>query len=309
MFIDFLLISIVKIFQQIIRILPEYLKQGTGEFIGKAAYFILRGRRKIALSNIKRVFKNLDDKKIEGIAKGFFKKMGVNLIEMLAIPYIPKSEYSDRFTVQNRHYIDNALKLNKGALVLIFHYTNWEIMGVASYSLANDIVVLARPLKKHKYINNFLNKIRNATGLQIIPNADTAKEVMRHLKANKIIGILADQREKRSRGVFVELFGEKVPTSKGITAIGMKTGAPVIPMYFERQGFLRYRIVWNEPLDMERNGNIEELIYRNTRKINAFLEKIILRNPDEWFWVHRRWGRKNRRRKEKTKIKITQQIN
>jgi len=33
------------------------------------------------------------------------------------------------------------------------------------------------------------------------------------------------------------------------------------------------------------------LIRQNTRKINAFLESIIIENPDEWFWVHRRWGR------------------
>jgi KDO2-lipid IV(A) lauroyltransferase len=114
---------------------------------------------------------------------------------------------------------------------------------------------------------------------------------MRYLKENNIVAILGDQREKRSRGIFVEFFNEKVPTSKGIATIGMKTGAPVVPVYFLREGFLRYKIVCNEPLEMERKGNINELIYRNTRKINAFLESIILKNPDEWFWVHRRWGR------------------
>jgi Kdo2-lipid IVA lauroyltransferase/acyltransferase len=292
--VDFFLISIVKTLQQIIRILPEHLQRGTGVFFGKLAFFILKGRKKVAISNIKRAFNSLNSKEINGIAKRCFEKLGVNFVEMLAIPYVQRSEYSKRFTMENRHHIDDALKQNKGVIVLIFHFTNWEIMGVASNSLASDIVVLARPLKKHKYINNFLNGIRNATGLNIIPNADTAKDVMRHLKANKIIGILADQREKRSRGVFVELFGEKVPTTKGIAAIGMKTGAPVIPMYFVREGFLKYRVVWNEPIEMERKGDIEDLIYQNTRKINAFLETIILKYPDEWFWLHRRWGGKRK---------------
>ncbi len=71
----------------------------------------------------------------------------------------------------------------------------------------------------------------------------------------------------------------------------MKTGAPVLPVYFVRKGFLRYVIRCNEPLEMERKGNIEELIRKNTRKINAFLETLILENPDEWFWVHQRWER------------------
>ncbi|MGD9579264.1 MAG: hypothetical protein AB7Y74_13570, partial [Syntrophorhabdus sp.] len=57
---------------------------------------------------------------------------------------------------------------------------------------------------------------------------------------------------------------------------------------------LRYVIRCNAPLEMERKGNIEELIRKNTRKINAFLETLILENPDEWFWVHQRWGRARR---------------
>ncbi|MCX5811799.1 MAG: lysophospholipid acyltransferase family protein [Proteobacteria bacterium] len=294
MFIDFFLISIVKTLQQIIRILPEHLQRATGVFFGKLAFFILKGRRNIAISNIRRAFGSLNHEEIKGIAKRCFEKLGVNFVEMLTIPYIPRSEYGSRFTTENRHHIDDALKQNKGVIVLIFHFTNWEIMGVASASLSSDIVVLARPLKKHIYINKFLNSLRSSTGLKVISNADTAKDVMRYLKSNSIVAILADQREKRSRGVFVELFGVKVPTSKGIAAIGMKTGAPVIPMYFVREGFLRYRVVWNEPIEMERKGDIDELIYLNTRKINAFLETIILKHPDEWFWVHRRWGGKRK---------------
>jgi KDO2-lipid IV(A) lauroyltransferase len=222
--------------------------------------------------------------------KSSFEKMGVNFVEQLVMPYIPKNEYADRFPVENQHHIDDALKQHKGVIGLIFHYANWEIMGVASTPLTSEVVVLARPLKRHKRLNQFLNDLRSATGLKIIPNANTAKDVIRYLKEDKIVAILADQREKRSKGVFVELFGEKVSTNKGIAAIGMKTGAPVVPMYLAREGFLRYRVVWNEPIEMERKGNIEDLIYRNTRKINAFLESIILKKPDEWFWVHRRWG-------------------
>ncbi len=294
MFIDFLLIAIVKTLQQIIRILPEHLQRAAGLVFGRLAFLILKNRRDVALSNIRRVFNNLGDDEVRSIARRCFENLGINFIELLIVPYVPKHEYADRFTIENRHYIDEALKLNKGIIALIFHYANWEVMGIASNLLQNDVIVLARPLKRHKRINEFLNGLRSSTGLKIIPNADTAKDVMRYLKENKIIAILADQREKRSRGVFVELFSEKVPTSKGIAAIGMKTGTPVIPMHFVREGFLRYRVVCNEPIEMERKGDIEESIYRNTRKINAFLESIIVKKPDEWFWVHRRWGRKHK---------------
>jgi len=295
--VDLSLILIIKVFQQFLRILPEKGQQGTGAFLGRFAFRILKKRRKIAISNIFRVFKHYHEGEAYELAQRCFEKLGINFIEALLLPYIPKEEYGLRFSIENSEYVDEALKLNKGMIALVFHYANWEIMGVASWFLKNPIVVLARPLKRHRLINKFMNGMRASTGLKVIANVNTSRDVIRYLKENNIIAILGDQREKRSKGVYVDFFGEPVPTTRGIATIGMKTGTPVLPVYYVRKGFLRYVIRCNKPLEMERKGDIEELVRKNTRKINAFLESIILENPDEWFWVHRRWGRARREKR------------
>jgi KDO2-lipid IV(A) lauroyltransferase len=295
--IDLFLILIIKVFQQFLRILPEKGQQATGAFLGRFAFRILKKRRKVAISNILRVFKHYDEREAYGVARRCFEKLGINFAETLLLHYIPREEYGLRFEIENIEYVDEALKLNKGVIALVFHYSNWEIMGVAARFLKNPIIVLARPLKRHRLIDNFMNRMRASTGVTVIPNVNTSKDVIRYLKENNIIAILGDQREKRSKGVYVDFFGEPVPTTRGIATIGMKTGTPVLPFYYVRKGFLRYVIRCNKPLEMERKGNIEELIRKNTRKINAFLEEIILENPDEWFWVHRRWERARREKR------------
>jgi KDO2-lipid IV(A) lauroyltransferase len=292
--IDSLLILTIKLFQQFIRILPENAQHWIGVFFGRITFYILKKRRHVAISNIKRVFKDSDTSWQKSIAKRCFENMGTNFIELLLVPYLSKAEYNARFSIDDRQFADEALKMHRGLMALVFHYANWEIMGITSRFFKNDVIALARPLKKHLRLNNFLNNLRISTGLKILPNINTSKDIMRCLKEDNIIAILADQREKRSRGVFVELFGEKVPTSKGIVMISMKTGAPVVPFYLVRKGFLRYTLVCGKQIEIERKGNIEELIHKNTRKINAFLETIILKHPEEWFWVHRRWGRKRK---------------
>lgn len=295
MFIDLILITTLKILQQTLRFLPEDIQQKTGIFFGRLGFLFLKGRRNVAIANVRRVFRDYDEKRAAETVKSCFEKLGTNFIEVILMPYLPKEQYSERFTIENRKYFDEAFAKNKGIIALTFHYANWDIMGVASHLLQREVVALARPLKKHALIDNFLNRLRASVGLTIILNANTSREVMKNLKENKIIAILGDQREKRSRGVFVEFFGEKVPTTRGVATIGMKTGAPVLPIYPQRKGFMRYTIVCGAPLDFQRKGDINELVYENTRKINAFLESIILKNPDEWFWVHRRWGRKEKR--------------
>ncbi len=295
MLIDLILIVIIKSLRQCLHVLPEGAQLAAGKYLGRLAFIFLGNRRNVALSNLKRVFSDLSDKEIKAIAKSNFEKLGINVIEFLLMPFITDGEIPKRFTVEGREFFEEALRQGRGAIALGFHFGNWEVTGIISKLLGRDIIALARPLKKQVLLNDFLNRLRQKTGLTIIVNENTGKEVMRLLKNNNIVAILGDQREKRSRGVFVELFGTKVPTSKGVAAIGMKTGAVVIPVYSVRKGFLRYTFVCANPLEMERKGNIEELIGENTRKINAFLETIIRQHPDEWFWVHRRWERRSKK--------------
>ncbi len=260
-----------------------------GKFIGRLAFTLLRRRKNIACTNIKRVFTELTDREIVSIAKSNFEKLGINVIEFLLMPFIPGKEIPARFTIEGKEFFEEALQKGKGAIGLTFHFGNWEVSGIASKLLGCDIVALARPLKRRVFLNAFLNNLRSLTGLTVIVNENTGQEVMKLLKENKIIAILGDQREKSSRGVFVDFFGTKVSTSKGVATIAMKTGTVVIPVYAVRKGFLRYAFVCGSPIEMERKGNIEELIGKNMRKVNAFLETIIKQYPDEWFWVPRRW--------------------
>jgi len=34
---------------------------------------------------------------------------------------------------------------------------------------------------------------------------------------------------------------------------------------------------------------VNESIQRTTRAYNAAIERLVLRHPEQWWWVHRRW--------------------
>ncbi len=281
--------------QYALRAMPENARRATGRLMGTMGYAALKARRNVAITNIQRAFPNYSSRQAADTARNCFKNLGTNMVELLMVPFLPAEEVARRFIFEPQDIAARTLGSGRGVIALTFHFGNWEIMGITSKLLNQPVIALARPLKKHVRLNAFLNSLRESTGLTVIVNENTAKEVLRQLKRNAIIAILGDQREKRSHGVFVEFFGQEVPTSKGAAMIGMKTGCLVVPCYPVRKGFLRYNIMCGEPIVMERKGPIEELIAKNTRKINAFLEDIIRKYPDEWFWVHQRWGRQNRK--------------
>ena len=287
-----MLLFLIRAFQMLLRAFPERLSRSTGVFLGRVGFLFLRKRRTIAIANVRRISPVLSTARAAEVAQRCFENLGVNFVEVLLFPFVRKEEYGERFRLEKKGGVNEALGADRGALILGFHYSNWEIMGIASFLLQREIVALARPLKGRMKLNNFLNDLRSSTGLTTIPNKDTARDVMRLLKENRMVAFLGDQREKRSKAVWVELFGEKVPTSKGIVALAMKTGAPVIPIYSRRDGFLRYTVVCDDPLPIERKGaSKDELIYRNARRVNALLERLVAERPHEWFLVHRRFGR------------------
>jgi KDO2-lipid IV(A) lauroyltransferase len=290
---DSLLIVAIRVIQLSLRILPEKLSRFAGILLGRLSFLLLKERRRVAIANAGRISPGISPSQAKAIALRCFEKLGVNFVEILLFPFLKREEIVERFRLEENPLAAKALEEGQGALILGFHYANWEIMGVASTLLNREIVALARPLKGHPRLDAFLTGLRASTGLTIIPNKDTARDVMRLLRENRMVAFLGDQREKRSKAVWVELFGQKVPTSKGIVALAMKTGAPLIPIYSRRDGFLRYTVVCGEPLPMERKAApMDGLIYRNARKINELLERIVTEHPDEWFLVHRRFGRK-----------------
>ena len=57
----------------------------------------------------------------------------------------------------------------------------------------------------------------------------------------------------------------------------------VVPIYIERYQKKYFKISINKPLNFQ-NNSIEKI----TLDINKLLEKMILRNPDQWIWTHNR---------------------
>ncbi len=98
-----------------------------------------------------------------------------------------------------------------------------------------------------------------------------------------------DQHAGKPDGIDVEFFGHPAGTFKSLAIIALATGAPVLPA-----------ACWREPegatccASRPRCRSVDaktpsEAIRRTTRNYNAALERLILRHPEQWYWVHRRW--------------------
>lgn len=281
----------------ILNLLPEGFALWIGRRFGDLMYFIDFEHRRVALRNLEIAFgeeKSIEERRF--IARSNFRNIGMMAIEFFQIPKMDLETYQKKVKVEG---LEQALKIldeNRGVLLLLGHFGNWELMALMSRVIGRPILAIAKPIKKNPWLDRWIIRSRNEIGLEIIPPLNATKKVLQALSQNKIVAILFDQRGKRSKGIWAEFFGRKVPTTAGLAVMALKSGSPVLPVFMIREGFGQHRLIIRDPLELIHTGNFRKDVEANTQLFNQVLESIIRQYPEHWLWIHRRFERKSRRR-------------
>lgn len=283
----------IKAFSLLVNFLPEDIALRLGKLLGKLAFYLDTDHRKVALKNLKIAFGcEMSDEEISSIAKRTFQNMGMMAIEFFRIPRIDQRVFKKKITIRGIENIKEIIENRKnGVLLLLSHFGNWELMGVLSKFLGLPVSVVIRPIKKNKWLDGMILKIRRSCGIEVINKENASKSIIRCLSENRFVGILVDQRAKRSECVWVDFFGKKAPTTPALAVLAMRTGASVVPVFMVRNGFKKHTFFVEKPISLINTGNIKKDVITNTQIINDTLERMIRRYPDQWFWVHKRWER------------------
>ncbi len=292
---SYLTYLVLRTFSFFINLLPEGFALRLGSKLGDVWYRLDFEHRKVAVQNLRMAFgQQKSEVEIRNIAIRNFQNLGMMAVEFFRIPRMDVKTFKERVKIEG---LDEALKLfqkRKGIFLLLSHFGNWEMMGVMSKVIGQPIMVIAKPMKRNEWVDQFITKIRNRAGLEVVSSIKAGRKVMQALSQNRVVGILIDQRAKRSEGIWVDFFGKKAPTTPSLAVLALKTGAPVLPVFMVRDGFQKHRLLIKEPLELIRTGDIKKDVEANTELFNHALESMIRQYPDQWFWVHRRWERKAR---------------
>ena len=90
-------------------------------------------------------------------------------------------------------------------------------------------------------------------------------------------------------GVEVQLFGQPAWIFRSPAIIARSTGAAVVPVTAWRDSDGRHVIRFAEALPFIECDDPDECIRQNSQVYVDALEGFILRHPEQWWWMHRRW--------------------
>ena len=196
-----------------------------------------------------------------------------------------------RVEFKNLEPVQKILAQGGGVYGLAIHQGNWELLihkggaSVASLHLALKPVGGAR-------VAGWVRARREKNCVhEIMRNVEKPawQQINEAISAGAIVGFVMDQR--RSKGVNVPLFGRPSLTNASLFRQWRGQKAPIFPLTIRRTGLLSHEgVFWDEFEVWDEPGCSEErFLAENAKRMNVMIEKMILWNPDEYFWMHDRW--------------------
>jgi KDO2-lipid IV(A) lauroyltransferase len=277
---------------KILGALPRPVARGVAGGVARLCFALLPKLRKTTEFNLRLAFPDWDAKKRKTITRGMVRNLGRMAAEFARLPKYTK-ENIERYVVLDGH--ENFLagkERGKGVLYLTGHIGAWELSSFAHALYGFPLHYMARPIDNPR-IDNFVNRYRGLSGNQPIFKNESARSLLKILKEQGTVGILADQNTMPQEGVWVDFFGTAACTSTGIARVALHTDAAVVPGYVYWDAAMRkYRLRFEPPVELIRTGDTERDVRENTARFAKILEEIIRQHPEQWVWLHARW--KNR---------------
>ena len=238
--------------------------------------------KKIIKKNLEIFSPNISTLERGKISKNMWKNYGMTFIEYI---------FLNHFRHQNSHVdivgekiLDNVIKKNKPVIFISGHFANYELMSMEITKQKINLATIYRPLNNF-FLNPFMEYLRKKyiCKNQIKKGINGVRETINYIKKKHSIALMIDQRV--SEGKMINFFNRAALTTTLPAQLAIKFDLEIIPVFIERTKTNRFMIEFQNEVQSKNFKDKIEL----TKELNKILEKMIIRNPNQWIWTHDRW--------------------
>ncbi|ERJ23933.1 lipid A biosynthesis lauroyl acyltransferase [Campylobacter concisus] len=275
----------------LIFILPSSLQNLLAKFLAFAFIKLKKKRFHIVMTNLNLAFGETKTKeeKLE-IAKkcyyNFAKYLGINFI---LNQNTTKQKILKQVVFKNEHFLLDAMKSGRPIIVTTAHFGQWEIFSLAVAAHFGPSSVLGRKLDS-SVMDKILRANRAQFDVELIDKNGGAKDILKALKARRLVGILVDQNTAPQDGIKVQFFGKDVLHTPAASVLAQKTNALIINAFIYQKGENLNEICFEQPIDIS-TFDKEDAVQKATQMQCSACEEMVRAKPEEYFWFHQRFKR------------------
>ena len=286
---DYVAYLAVRLVAAVAETLPPDMVLGLTKFLSWLAADVLRIRRSVLEENLAHAFPKEDRRFRHQLIRQMWQHLFLLGYEILLTSRkVHQTNWRKYVRLENHRGILRMILSGRSVILVTGHFGNFEIGGYVLGLLGVPPCSVARPID-NPFLDRFLTRFRTASGQMIIPKKGATEKVDRLVQEGKVVGFLADQ-SAGPKGCFVDFFGRKASTHKAVALLSLTQKVPLVVCYAVRgkrpfQFALKVAGVFEPTQDSSHLGDVTSL----TQWYSTLLEEAIRQNPEQYWWIHRRW--------------------
>ena len=241
------------------------------------------------LKSKKTIKRNLDffsnkiseKRKIE-IEQNMWSNYGKTFVEYMFLKKFRKENL--HIEIEGKEILEKISQNKKPVIFISGHFANFELMSMEITKNKINLATIYRPLNNF-FLNPAMEYLRKkyVCKEQIKKGRSGLKICIDYLKKNFSIALMIDQR--LGEGERVLFFNKKAHTTSLPAQLALKYNIDIVPVFIERIESQIFKLKVQNPINVSNIKSKSEI----TLKLNQILEKMIVKNPDQWIWTHDRW--------------------
>ncbi len=274
---------LIKLFFFICKIIGYKNASNLGELIGKKVGPKFKSR-KIIERNINLILPDAKSERVDEIIKKMWGNYGRILSEYVFLKDFRNGNLKDYIKITGLEHLNEIKNKNIPVVFVSGHFNNFELMAMQIEKSGMELGAIYRPLNNF-FLNSTMENIRKKfiCRNQIKKGLSGIRAILNLFKKNISIALMIDQRV--TEGIKSTFFKKEAFTTTIPAQLVKKFGCPIVSIYIERIDGHNFKMIIEKPIYFSKDKNTEDI----TQHLNYLLEKMILRNPEQWILTHNRW--------------------
>jgi Kdo2-lipid IVA lauroyltransferase/acyltransferase len=269
----------------LVHLLPFAVQAALGRAVGMLLFRLAGSRRRIALRNLQLCLPELDEARRTAIAREHFQWLARSLLERGLLWYAPVERIRRLIHVEGD--VGLADRSERPVMWLVPHFVALDVAGASTQLFQKRLVGSIYQRQSNAVFDAAVRRgrLRFNQG-EVFSRHETARPLMRAIRKGYAFFNLPDMDFGPRDAAFVPFFGVSAATLLAPSRMARAMNMIVQPVVGEilpgGQGYrVRFLPAWTDyPSDNDE---------ADARRMNAWIEEEVRRNPAQYLWVHKRF--------------------
>jgi Kdo2-lipid IVA lauroyltransferase/acyltransferase len=269
----------------LVHLLPFAVQAALGRAVGRLLFRLAASRRRIALRNLQLCLPELDEARRTAIAREHFQWLARSLLERGLLWYAPVERIKPLIHIEGD--VGLAERSERPVMWLVPHFVALDVAGASTQLFQKRLVGSIYQRQSNAVFDAAVRRgrLRFNQG-EVFSRHETARPLMRAIRKGYAFFNLPDMDFGPRDAAFVPFFGISAATLLAPSRMARAMNMIVQPVIGEilpgGQGYrVRFLPPWTDyPSDDDA---------ADARRMNAWIEEEVRRNPAQYLWVHKRF--------------------